>query len=84
MLALNDLILRLYSVEIHVSGTKAEKAARAALRAHGEFVDMYGLNRQIIGTVEAAGLHVKTVEQHDSFLRLYIEPQKPAPKGGGA
>ena len=80
-MAMNDLILRFYSVEIHVTGTKAEKAARAALCA-GEFVDMYELNRLTIERIEAAGLHVSRVEQYDSFVRLYVEQKKAAPKGG--
>ena len=75
-MALNDLILRFYSVEIHVTGTKAEKAARAALRSHGEFLDMYALNAQLMKAIEAAGLNVRSVEQHDSYLRLYVEPKK--------
>ena len=75
-MALNDLILRFYSVEIHVTGTKAEKAARAALRSHGEFLDMYALNAQLMKAIEAAGLSVRSVERHDSYLRLYVEPKK--------
>ena len=64
-------MIRFYSVEIFATGTKTEKAARAALR-NNEFFNMREAVKEVQNRLTAAGLHVGKSEIHNTFARLYL------------